>query len=277
VAEGALRDIEDLVNAKIREDLEVSPDEVPLDEALEAGAMALFGEKYGDRVRVVRIGDFSLELCGGTHVARTGKIGLFTFGAERGISSGVRRVEARTGAGALEAVQEQSRLLRSVQESLGGGGEDLLEALRRRTEHGRRLEKENERLRLRLAQGGGGESGEGPRTIAGLPVLARRVDGLGRSEARQLADTLRQRHGSLVVVLGRGEERKASLLVAVTPDLAPRLPAGELVRRLARVVGGGGGGRPDLAEAGGKSPENLDEALSAGTLERIIGESLRES
>jgi alanyl-tRNA synthetase len=266
-----LRDIEILVNEKVRDDLPVEPDEMPLEEALEAGAMALFGEKYGDRVRVLRIGDFSLELCGGTHVARTGEIGLFTVRGDRGISSGVRRVEGHTGSGALAELQEQRASLRQVEERIGGRGEALLEGLQRRIDRVRELEKENERLRLKLAQGGGGGSEEAPMTVAGIPVIARRVDGLGRGEARQLADALRHRHGSVVVILGREESGKAALLVAVTPDLKERLPAGAVVRELAGIVGGGGGGRPDLAEAGGRSPEKLDEALSRPTLERVLG------
>jgi alanyl-tRNA synthetase len=266
-----LEDIEVLVNEKVREDLPVEPDEMPLEKALEAGAMALFGEKYGDRVRVLRIGDFSLELCGGTHVARTGEIGLFTLRGERGVSSGVRRLEAHTGAGALAELQEQRASLREVEERIGGRGQALLEGLQRRIDRVRELEKENERLRLKIAQGGGGGSEETPLTVAGVPVIARRVDGLGRGEARQLADALRQRHDTVVVILGREEAGKAAILVAVTPDLKERLPAGALVRELARVVGGGGGGRPDLAEAGGRSPEKLDEALSRTTLERILG------
>jgi alanyl-tRNA synthetase len=278
VDRGAARDIEQLVNEKIREDIPVEPDEMDFDDALAAGALAFFGDKYADRVRVVRIGDFSLELCGGTHVTRTGEIGLLTLAGERGVSAGVRRVEARAGEAALARVQDAQALLREVEQRVGADESGLLEGLERRMERARTLERENEGLRLRLVQSGGGQGGdEAPALLAGVPVLARRVDGLGRSEARSLADSLRQRHRSVIVVLGREEDGKAALLVAATPDLQGRLHAGRVVRRLAEIVGGRGGGRPDLAEAGGKRPERLDEALSPETLTAVIGDELAAS
>ncbi|PYT08916.1 MAG: alanine--tRNA ligase [Acidobacteria bacterium] len=262
--EGLLAGVEELVNEKILEDLPVETEKMPLDKALRAGAIALFGEKYGDVVRVCRIGDFSLELCGGTHTSRTGQIGVFKFVGEKGVSSGVRRVDAVTGEGALKRFQEDSGILRQVESVLSVPRPELVEGLTRRLSATREMQKEIERLRRRIADGEEAEVQEKVVEVGGHRVVARRADGLSGPEMRELADTIRQRIGSGVVILARAEDGKASLLVAVTPDLTGRVPAGALVRQLAPLVGGRGGGRPELAEAGGKDPAKLDGALAAG-------------
>jgi alanyl-tRNA synthetase len=264
LSERAQEDIETLVNARILEDLPVEEGEMDLDEALRGGAMALFGERYGDRVRVIRVGDFSLELCGGTHCSRSGEIGLLKITQEKGIASGTRRVEAVTGEGSLERFRQEHEIVRALEETLSVPRADLLGELGRRLEQIRALQKELESLRMRTVREGLAKQAEKPEIAGGVQVIARRVDGLAAQEMRVLADNLRQKLGSGVVILGRAEGVKASLLVAVTPDLKDRVPAGELIRDLAKLIGGGGGGRADLAEAGGKDPSRLDEALRTG-------------
>ena len=263
--DSTLEEVEEFVNEKILEDLPVERSQMTLDAALKTGAMALFGEKYGDSVSVCRIGDFSLELCGGTHAGRTGQLGVFKFVGERGISSGVRRVEALTGAGALRRFREDHELVRQVESTLKVARPNLVEGLNRRLEAIRDLQKEIEQLRARIARGEGGAGAkETILTVNGHTVVARRADGMSGAEMRNLADAIRQKIGSGVVLLARADEGKALLLVAVTPDLTGRVKAGDLVRQIAPLVGGQGGGRPELAEAGGKDPSALDGALEAG-------------
>jgi len=259
--ERALADIEALVNREVLADQEVRTAEEDLSEALRLGAMALFGEKYGDRVRTVRIGDFSLELCGGTHCSRTGEIGLLKLIQEKGVASGVRRVEAVTGEGSLARFREEHELVRSLEEMLSVPRAELLQDVTRRLEQARMLQRELERERLRSVQQALALKAEAPEAVAGIKILAQRVDGLSAAETRTLADSLRRKLGSGVVILGRAEEGKVALLVAVTEDRKGQVPAGDLVRELARIVGGGGGGRSDIAEAGGKDVSRLDEAL----------------
>jgi len=256
-----LADIELLVNRKVLEDLPVETLEMDLDEALRSGAMALFGERYGGRVRVVRVGVFSLELCGGTHTARSGEIGLVKLSRERGIASGTRRVEAMSGEGALAAFREDHRVVRALEEQLSVPRELVLEEIEKRLDRVRSIQRELEEQRLLIVRERLSRKADEAETVAGIRVLTERVEGLGPQEMRELADSLRGKLNSGVVVLGRSEAGKASLLVAVTADLKKRLPAGDLVRSLGRIIGGGGGGRPDMAEAGGKNPERLDEAL----------------
>jgi alanyl-tRNA synthetase len=263
VSPQAQDEIEALVNDEILNNSPVATSEMELEEALKQGAMALFGEKYGGRVRVVRIGDFSLELCGGTHVERTGEIGLVKLTQEHGIASGTRRVEAISGDGALDRFREEHGIVRTLEEQLSVPRDQLVEEIGRRLDQGRELQRALDRQKLddvrsRLLA----EVDSAPR-VGGVGVVAERADGLEPQEMRELADNLRRKLGSGVVVLGRAEADKASLLVAVTKDLTGRVPAGELVRELGKIIGGGGGGRPDLAEAGGKQPARLDEALGA--------------
>jgi alanyl-tRNA synthetase len=263
----ALADIETLVNRKVLEDIPLVADEMELDEALKAGAMALFGERYGDRVRVVRIGDFSLELCGGTHCAASGEVGLVKLTQEHGIASGTRRIEAVTGEGSLARFRREHAIVRTLEEQLSVPQDRVLAEIERRLAELRAAQRalEGERVgsvRRRLLR-----KAEQPEMVAGVRLIAERVDGLGPQELRELADGLRGKLGSGVVVLGRADGPKASVLVAVTRDLTDRLPAGDLVRVLGRIIGGGGGGRPDLAEAGGKQPSRLDEALGEAARE----------
>ncbi len=254
--------IEEQVNRRIRNNLPVATEQMSTDAAVAAGATALFGEKYGDSVRVVRVGDFSMELCGGTHVERTGAIGPFRILSERGVAAGVRRIEALAGHPALAREREDRDLLARLEERLGAHRDDVVEQLERRLEQLKALQKENEALSLKLARG---ESGGGGETVDvdGISVVARRAEGLNKSQRRDLADGLRQKHSSGVVVLGAADGEKAALLVAVGDEARARIDARDVIRRLAPIVGGGGGGRPDLAEAGGKNPAALDDALAA--------------
>jgi alanyl-tRNA synthetase len=258
-----LADIESIVNREVLADLSVTTEEQPLEEALRSGAMALFGEKYGDRVRVVTIGDFSKELCGGTHTARTGEIGLFKLTQERGIASGTRRVEAITGEGSLERFREAQDLLHRLEGLLSVPRADVLAELEKRLEQEKELRREVEVARMRGVLDALTKKAEDPRKVQGIKVLAERVDGVPAQDLKPLADSLRRKLGSGVVILGRAEAEKASILVAVTEDLKGKLPAGDLVREVSKIIGGGGGGRPDLAEAGGKDPSRLDEAIRA--------------
>jgi alanyl-tRNA synthetase len=275
LSEAALLEIESLVNRKVLEDLPVETAEVPIDEALKRGAMALFGEKYGERVRIVRIGEFSLELCGGTHTSRTGQIGLVKLTQERGIASGTRRVEAISGEGSLACFRDEHAIVRSLEERLSVPPDRVLAEIERRLDQIRDFQRELERQRLEHARGQFANKVETPQIVEGVKLVAERVEGLGAQEMRELADALRGKLHSGVVVLGRADGEKAALLVAVTDDLKDRLPAGSLVRPLGRIIGGGGGGRSDMAEAGGKDPARLDEALTAaaGEIKRLLESS----
>jgi alanyl-tRNA synthetase len=264
VTDRALTDIESLVNRRILENTPIVTEELPIEAALKSGAMALFGEKYGESVRVVTIGSFSKELCGGTHCAGTGEIGLFLLTNERGVASGTRRVEALSGEGSLEKAREDHKILKGMEELLSVPRHEVAVELGRRLEALRARERELEQQRVRTVRDELARLAVDPERVAGIKLLAARVDGLASQDARVLADNLRQTLGSGVVILGRVEGDKASILVAVTDDLKDRIGAGDLVKELARIIGGGGGGRSDLAEAGGKDPARLDEALRAG-------------
>jgi alanyl-tRNA synthetase len=257
-----LQEIERLVNAEIVRNRPVDKRLMALDDAREAGAMALFGEKYGERVRVVTIGDgsFSRELCGGCHVDRTGDIGLCTIVGERGVAAGVRRIEALTGRGALARVQERDRLMGELAGRYQTSVEQLPRLLQGRDNRLEELEDEVRRLKHQLASGDVA-GGEVRTEVGGFMVLARRAPEMSPSDLRNLADTMRQKLGSGVVVLGMESGGKATLLAAVTDDVVDRVSAGDLARELAPVVGGRGGGKPNLAQAGGPQPEMIDEAL----------------
>jgi alanyl-tRNA synthetase len=251
--------VEDRVNEVILKNLPVQKREMALDEAVASGAMALFGEKYGERVRVIGIEGFSKELCGGTHVDRTGDIGLFKITSERSVSSGVRRIEAVAHFPALLAFREKESILRETEAACFAPAEKLPDVVRHLYEEIRRIEKENSRLKLQLASGSSQE--QKPIEVSGVRLLTRLVEGLDPSEAKNLADTLRQQIKSGVVVIGNRLENKASLLVALTPDIAGKLKAVDIAKDLGKIIGGGGGGKADIAEAGGKKPESLEEAL----------------
>jgi alanyl-tRNA synthetase len=253
--------IEELVNEQVQANVAVRNEEMDLNEALRAGAMALFGEKYGDRVRVIRIGDFSVELCGGTHLDQTGQIGLFKISTEGAVASGVRRVEAVAGPAAIAAVARHERALREAAEILKITPTDVPQRLRQLMEGQRTLEKQLAELEARLAHSRADELVAGARQVNGVPVIAARVDGLDADGLRAIVDRLRQRLGSGVVCVGGAIDGKVSLVAGVTKDLTGRLHAGKLIQEVARAAGGSGGGRPDLAQAGAKDPARLDQAL----------------
>ena len=258
-----LIEIEDLVNGKVMDNLPVTTLVQDLNEAVSEGAMALFGEKYGERVRVVSVNGFSKELCGGTHVSRTGDIGLFKIVSESGIAAGVRRIEAITGTGALRRFREDEVLLSQLEGLSKGTRPELVGSVRRYQASIRSLEKELQEMRYRLAQDRVGQLLHSARSVNDVKVLTSVVDQLDNASLRNLADELRSRIGRGVVVLATTGSGKVSLVAAITSDLTSRLHAGRMVKEIASVVGGGGGGRPDLAEAGGKDPSKLPLALEA--------------
>jgi len=257
-----LREIERLVNDEVLRNQPMAKQVMAMDDARERGAMALFGEKYGDTVRVVTVGDgdFSVELCGGCHVDRTGDIGLVSIVSERGVAAGVRRIEAVTGRGAIERLQERERLVDELTGRYQASFEQLPDLFSKRDSRMAELETEVRRLKHQLASGDAA-GGEIRRDMDGFTLLARRVPEMAPAELRNLADTMRQKLGTGVVVLGMESGGKATLLAAVTDDLTQRVNAGNVVRELATIVGGRGGGRPNLAQAGGPDVAQIDAAL----------------
>jgi alanyl-tRNA synthetase len=270
VKDSEVEEVEALVNEQVQANIVVSPAEMDLQEALRSGAMALFGEKYGDRVRVIRIGDFSTELCGGTHLDATGQIGLFKVTDEGAVASGVRRIEAVTGEHALAHVGREEAALRESAGLLKIPPLELPRRLAALLEDQKRLEKQLAQLETKLARGQAQDLAAAAKQVAGVPVLAARLDGLDPDGLRAVVDTLRDRLPSGIILLGSAVDGKVSLVAAVSKDLMKRFPAGRLVQEIAKMVGGGGGGRPDLAQAGGKDASKLDEALGAvaGWVER---------
>ena len=256
--------IERIVNDQIRRNAPVQTEVRSTQEAIAAGAMALFGEKYGDTVRVVSVPDFSLELCGGTHVAATGDIGFFAIVAEGGVAAGVRRIEAVTGAGAVEWAQHQRTTLERVLDALHVGEAQAVDAIEKLQTESKRLAREATQLKTKLAMGGGaaGEADEAI-DVAGVKLARRNVSDLDKDALRGLADSLKVKIKSGVIVLASANDGKVQIVVAVTPDLTGRIKAGQIVKEIAPIVGGAGGGRPDFAEAGGKDPSKIDEMLAA--------------
>ncbi|MGH9534207.1 MAG: alanine--tRNA ligase [Terriglobales bacterium] len=271
-----LEEVERLANERILENIEVTTEILPLEKALATGAMALFGEKYREQVRVVRVPGFSQELCGGTHVRRTGDIGLFRVAHEGGVAAGVRRIEALTGEGAwLDARQARERL-HQLGQLLRAAEPDLPAAVERLLAEQRRLERELREARMQAAQRSAQRASQADgaarrRQVAGVTVVAHRADGLDRGQLRNLMDELRRQVGSGVVALGAAVDGKTALLIGVTNDLKDRLPAGKIIKALPGVAGGG---RPDLAEAGGKDPAALDGILDAvfPAVEQVLAE-----
>jgi alanyl-tRNA synthetase len=269
VQDEELQDIEDLINKEVLSNEKVQVMEnVPIDVAVnEYKAMALFGEKYGDKVRVIKIGDFSAELCGGTHTAATGEIGLIKILKEGSVSSGVRRVEAVTGEGSLQHFRKDHQL-ENVVASLAAHSdatnpaEALKQELDKREAEIKRLQRELDQARMKSASSSVASANDKIKDVRGIKVLAHRVDNLERPQMRTLADQLRDKLGSGVVVLGSTSNGNVSLIVSVTKDLTSRIQAGKVIGKVAEKVGGRGGGRPDMAEAGGKNPEALDSALA---------------
>jgi alanyl-tRNA synthetase len=257
-----LGQIEALVNEQVRLNHDADIRELPYDEAIAAGALAFFGDKYGDRVRVLKLGEFSTELCGGTHVGRSGDIGLFKLVSEGGIAAGVRRIEAVTGQGALDLVNANEAVLRDIAGLVKANKDDVPAKVEQLVERTRTLERELATLRRKLASGGGRDILQETQIVNGIKVLAARIDGADAKSLRDTADQLKSKLGSGVVVLGAVDGDKVFLVASVTPDLAGRLKAGDIIKPVAELVGGRGGGRPDFAQAGGTKPDQVDAALA---------------
>jgi alanyl-tRNA synthetase len=280
VEDEELQDIEDIINKEVLRNERVEiVENVPIDVAVnEYHAMALFGEKYGDKVRVIKIGDFSTELCGGTHTGATGEIGLIKILKEGSVSSGVRRIEAVTGEGSLRHFRKDHELegvvtsfagptLSQRTRKDGAPAESPAEALRaeleKRDSEIKRLTRELDQARMKSASSAVASVGDKVKEVRGVKVLAHRVDNLERAQLRTLVDQLREKLGSGVVVVGSAANGNVSLIAGVTKDLTSRIQAGKVVGAVAAKVGGKGGGRPDLAEAGGKDAAALDSALDS--------------
>jgi alanyl-tRNA synthetase len=255
--------IERLVNAEIRANRAGEIRHMHYDAAIKAGAMALFGEKYGDEVRVLSFGDFSTELCGGTHVHRTGDIGFFRITGEGGIASGIRRIEAVTGEGALEAVKAADATLKRVAGALRATPAEIEGKVAQLLDQQKKLEREMSALRAKLASGGGAaDLASQAVKINGVSVLAAKIDGADAQALREAADQYKSRLGDAVIVLGaQVADDKVSLVSSVSAGVSARVSAGALIGEVAKLVGGKGGGRPDFAQAGGNDPSKLDEAL----------------
>jgi alanyl-tRNA synthetase len=257
-----IRQVEELVNTAIRNNAPAETKVMALDEAVAAGAMSLFGEKYESDVRVLAIGDFSMELCGGTHVERTGDIGLFKIISESGVAAGVRRVEALTGQAAYEWVLRTDQVLRDIAGMLRGSREDVDEKVRELVERARRLEKEVQQLKSRLASGQGGDLSTQAKAVGDIKVLAAQIEGADAKALRDALDRLKSKLGSSVIVLATVQDGKVVLVAGVSADLVAKLKAGDIAGAVAAQVGGRGGGRADFAQAGGTQPENLGAALA---------------
>jgi alanyl-tRNA synthetase len=259
-----LKRIEQLVNAEIRANAPAETKLMQYDAAVASGAMALFGEKYEDEVRVLRFGDFSTELCGGTHVARAGDIGLFKIVSEGGVAAGVRRIEAVTGEGALDWVAQSEQVLRELASLVKGNREDLEDKVRQLIDRGRKLEKEVAALKQKLASGQGSDLSSAAVDVRGVKVVATRVDGADAPALRDAVDQLKNKLKSAAIVLASVQAPdKVVLIAGVTADQTTKLKAGDLVNVVAQQIGGRGGGRADMAQAGGNDATKLDEALAS--------------
>jgi alanyl-tRNA synthetase len=242
---------------------------MPYPDAIAAGAIAIFEEKYGDQVRVIAFGDFSTELCGGTHARATGEIGLLKVLSESGIAAGVRRIEAQTGLGALEWVRAREALLERAAGLLRVPAAEVPERIERLLDERRALERELEGLRAAARGAASQDLTKSAREVAGVRVLSARVDGTDAKSLRGMVDDLRSRLGSAIVLLAAEEGGRVSLAIGVTPDLVARFRAGDLVREVSQVLGGKGGGRPDFAQGGGSDPARLDDAFRR--LDELVG------
>jgi len=267
-----LRRVEALVNEDIRADIPVTTRVMSLEDGIREGATAIFEEKYSEKVRVVSIGDVSKELCGGVHVTATGRIGLFKILSESSVASGMRRIEAVTGEEALRYLGDLEDLVGGLEKSLATTRKELPARIEKLKDGLEALEKENKTLRKKLAGGTGAGEDVPAVKIKGVPVIVRKVEGLAMAELREMADALKQKLGSGVVFLGASDGEKVYLVAAVSKDLTGRISAGALIKEAAPVVGGGGGGRPDFAQAGGNRPEALDKVLEMvpGMVEKLL-------
>jgi alanyl-tRNA synthetase len=258
-----IRRIEDMVNTAIRANAQVTANVMKYDEAIKAGALAFFGDKYGDEVRVLAMGDHSTELCGGTHVARTGDIGFFKIVAEGGVAAGVRRIEAVTGKGALEFVQALDRELHHAAHLLKAPASELTQKIAQVQDNVKALEKELARLKSKLAASQGDDLSAQAVEIKGVRVLAAALEGADAKSLRETLDKLKDKLKSAVIVLAAVEGGKVQLAAGVTADATGRVKAGDLVNHVAQQVGGKGGGRADMAMAGGTDPAGLPAALAS--------------
>ena len=256
-----LAEVERRVNAEVRANHEAEVHHMGMQEALDFGAMALFGEKYGEQVRVLRMGEYSTELCGGTHVGRTGDIGLFKIVSEGGVSAGVRRIEAVTGQGALDHVDAEERRLEQAAELLGGNANDVVEKIRALAERQKKLERELEALKAKAASGATADLAGAAQEVNGVRVLASRLEGFDAKALRDAVDRLKQQLGDAVIVLAGTSDGKAALVAGVSGAAAGKVKAGELLSHVAGQIGGKGGGRPDLAQGGGEDGPALVSAL----------------
>jgi alanyl-tRNA synthetase len=262
--EGDLETIEEEINARIRENAAVTTDEMPYEKAIKAGALAFFGDKYGDLVRVVRMGDFSVELCGGTHVTRTGDIGLLKLEGESGVAAGVRRIEALTGEQALETIRQREQILRQIGSHLGARDSETLERVERLLARERELERKLRTVEQKLLSTSAGKISEEVQEVHGIRVVTRKVEGADARTVGQLADSLRDKYVSsaVVAVSGIPSAGTAPLVVTLTPDLTASNSAANIIKQIAPIAGGSGGGRKDFAQGAVRDPSKLDEALS---------------
>jgi len=262
MSDAEIRKVESIVNAEILANAETQARVMSIEDAQKTGAMMLFGEKYGDEVRVLDIGS-SRELCGGTHVQRTGDIGLFKIVAESGVAAGVRRVEAVAGTGALALVQQQEQQLHEAASAVKAHPGEVAARIAQIIDNAKSLEKELAALKSKLASAQGDELINQAQDINGVKVLAARLEGAEVATLRETMDKLKDKLKTAAIVLASVSEGKVSLIAGVTADTTARLKAGELVNFVAQQVGGKGGGRPDMAQAGGTQPESLAQALAS--------------
>jgi alanyl-tRNA synthetase len=275
LTEAEIKEVERLVNAQVLRNVKVDTNIMPVEEAIRSGAMALFGEKYSGMMRVLTVPGFSKELCGGTHVRATGDIGVFKITSDESIASGVRRIRAITGFDAYERFREDEKLIEDAAANLRTSRTELPNVIGKLQDELKKARREAEELRLKIATGAIGSSasnGDEARDVAGVRVLAKEASGFDANGMRQLSDTLLDRIKSGVVVLGRTSDGKASLIVRTSNDLTKKVPAGQVIKELAPIIGGKGGGKADMAEGGGSQPEKLNEALQAsyGVIERML-------
>jgi alanyl-tRNA synthetase len=275
VSAAELAEIEQRVNAEIRANHAAEVHNMGMQEALDFGAMALFGEKYGERVRVLRMGDTSTELCGGTHVSRTGDIGLFKIVSEGGVSAGVRRIEAVSGQGALDYVADEERRLEEAARLLGGTASDVAERLRALLDRQKKLEREFDALKAKAASGATSDLAGSAVDVGGVRVLASRLEGFDAKALRDAVDRLKQQLGDAVIVLAGANDGKAALVAGVSGAAAGKVKAGELLAHVAGQINGKGGGRPDLAQGGGDDNPALPGALAA--VPQWVAERLRQA
>ena len=277
MTEDEIKEVERLVNEQVLRNVKVDTDIMPVEEAIRAGAMALFGEKYSGMMRVLTVPGFSKELCGGTHVRATGDIGVFKITSDESIASGVRRIRAITGFDAYERFREDEKLIEEAAANLRTSRAELPNVIGKLQDELKKARREAEELKLKIASGAitsAASNGDEAREIAGIKVLAKEATGLDAAGMRQLSDTLLARIKSGVVVLGRTNDGKASLIVRTSDDLTKKVPAGQVIKELAPIIGGRGGGKADMAEGGGGQPEKLAEALQASyaVVERLLGQ-----